>query len=262
MNAMVVLMMGVVLAAEPEPAPPVPDEPAPSEPVQTEPIPGDSAPTESGEPPVEDEPAAEGLPSLDELLGLDEPGSDDPESADAVGVGGPAESPDDLGQLELDRELTQQAIADDFAQAIDLMDRAAGRLEERSDTSLVTRRLQQDALDRLDTLIENAEQQQSQQQQQQSSSGSQNQQPSPPSASSQQQQSSQESQAENDGESMAPAGSDAQLNPIAQAAEAAWGSLPQRLRDSLVQGAGDRFSETYRELTENYYRRLAEERER
>ncbi|MEM1330909.1 MAG: hypothetical protein AAGG07_10135 [Planctomycetota bacterium] len=188
------------------------------------------------------------LPSLDELLGITSP--------DASDAG-----EDDLAREDLERALTQRAIADDFAQAIDLMDRAADRLEDRSDTSLVTRRLQQDALDRLDTLIENAERQQSQQQSNsQSSSGDPQQ--SPPTASSQQQgQQSQQSGSGEPGEGERSSDTNAQLNPIAQAAEAAWGALPQRVRDSLVQGAGEQFSETYRELTETYYRRLAEERE-
>ena len=39
----------------------------------------------------------------------------------------------------------------------------------------------------------------------------------------------------------------------------AWGNLPPRLRDELLQGLEDRFSPLYRDLTELYYQRLAED---
>jgi len=38
-----------------------------------------------------------------------------------------------------------------------------------------------------------------------------------------------------------------------------WGNLPVRLRDDLMQGINERFSSVYRELTGQYYRRLAQE---
>ena len=38
-----------------------------------------------------------------------------------------------------------------------------------------------------------------------------------------------------------------------------WGRLPDRVRDLIRQGRRDRISSIYRRLTEQYYRRLAEE---
>jgi hypothetical protein len=40
---------------------------------------------------------------------------------------------------------------------------------------------------------------------------------------------------------------------------AAWGNLPARVRDQLMQGRHDQFSSLYESMTETYYRRLAEE---
>ena len=56
-----------------------------------------------------------------------------------------------------------------------------------------------------------------------------------------------------------PARKDANPNPGVAARGAAWGSLPARLRDALLQGNEDRYSNLYQKWTEAYYRRLAEE---
>ncbi len=58
-----------------------------------------------------------------------------------------------------------------------------------------------------------------------------------------------------------PARRDGALRPGLDAARAAWGSLPERLRDMLLQGSGEKFSTTYERLTEEYYRRLAERKD-
>jgi len=44
-----------------------------------------------------------------------------------------------------------------------------------------------------------------------------------------------------------------------EAARAAWGNLPQRVRQLLMQGSGDQFSKEYQRLTEEYYKRLGEQ---
>jgi hypothetical protein len=49
------------------------------------------------------------------------------------------------------------------------------------------------------------------------------------------------------------------MRPGQAAAGAAWGALPERLRDALTQGLSDRYSSLYEGATESYYRRLAEE---
>lgn len=50
------------------------------------------------------------------------------------------------------------------------------------------------------------------------------------------------------------------LRPALDSARAAWGSLPARVRDMLLQGSDDPFSARYKAMTEAYYRRLAEEK--
>ena len=49
------------------------------------------------------------------------------------------------------------------------------------------------------------------------------------------------------------------LKPELESARAAWGSLPARIRAMLMQGTEDRFSSRYKALTQEYYKRLAEE---
>ena len=56
-----------------------------------------------------------------------------------------------------------------------------------------------------------------------------------------------------------PGGRDAELNERLEASRAAWGALPARTRDALLQGSSDSFSSLYRHLTEDFYRRIAED---
>jgi hypothetical protein len=204
----------------------------------------DAQPTQPTQPtqPIKDDP----LPTLDELLGTD---------GDASDAGNAAELPDQRRE-ELDRLLSGQEIVDEFRAAADLMDRSAERLGAARDTGIDTQRMQEDVLRRLDKLIADA-QQRSQQNSSSSSSSSQQQQQ-------QQQQPRQDSSQQtgsqdNQGETMAPGLQTGPLGPEQAADLAAWGALPARLRDALLQGSSDRFSATYRKLTEAYYRKLAEE---
>jgi len=190
---------------------------------------------------------ADELPTLDELLGTEG------EASDAGGAGGTPEQ----NEEELDRLLSGQEIVDEFRAAADLMDRSARRLSAARDTGISTQRMQEDVLRKLDKLIADA-----QQRSQQSSSSS--------SSTSQQQQQGQQQQprrdqtnqagdGDNRAESTPPGRQDGPLGPEQAANLAAWGALPARLRDALLQGSSDRFSATYRKLTEAYYRKLAEE---
>ncbi len=119
--------------------------------------------------------------------------------------------------------------------------------------------MQEDILRKLDAVIEAAEQQQSSSSQSQASqSNSPQEQPSQQ----QQQQTSADSRGtDNSQERMGPALQEGPLSPAVEAAQAAWGALPERVRDALVQGSSDQFSSLYRTMTEAYYRRLAEEAE-
>ncbi|MFG0243430.1 MAG: hypothetical protein ACF8R9_11660 [Phycisphaerales bacterium JB054] len=189
------------------------------------------------------------LPTLDELLGTEGGAS---EGGDVV------ELPEDAGETELDRLLSGQEIVDEFRSAVDLMNRSAERLGGARDTGLTTQRMQEDVLRALDKLIADA-QQRGQQSSSSSSSSSQQQQQQGQQQQPGQQSSPQSSQGDNRGEANAPGRQDGALGPEQAADLAAWGNLPARFRDALVQGASDRFSATYRRLTEEYYRRLAED---
>lgn len=200
-----------------------------------------------GDPP----PARQPLPTLDELLGL-EKGSSVRDAATP-------------GQSDLERALRDEEPTDDFGRAVDLMDRVASRLEQDLDTGLPTQRMQEEAIRRLDKLIADARRQRQPQRQRQS------QQPRPQDQSQSQPQpaSSQTSSAQgrpgndNQGQEMDPgdrrAGS---LRQVAPGGSAAWGSLPEHIRSSLMQGFSDQFSSMYQSMTEAYYRRLAEDRGR
>lgn len=193
------------------------------------------------------QPRPEPLPSLDELLGLPAPAkpSTRPPAADPA-------------QAELERQLSPDEAAEQFRQAVDLMDQTARRIKESGDLGLSTQRLQEDAVRKLDMLIKAAEQQARQARSRGASSASQRQRD-------QRQQPGQQvgpretNRGENRDEMMPPPRQEGPLNPELAARGAAWGALPARVRDALLQGNQDRFSALYQRLTEAYYRRLAEE---
>jgi flagellar biosynthesis GTPase FlhF len=207
-------------------------------------------------------------PSLDELLGITPAGTATPGRTDPL-------------REDLDQRLRDAPSADaagQFAEAVALMRRVATRLEgsgERGpDTSIDTQRMQEDIIRKLDSLISQARRQQQQQQQQQSSQDQQRQaqsrqqqqqQQMQQQANQQQRQSSQaqasDARAQDSDQNRQLPGAQAPVQrPQLDAARAAWGALPERVRDMLLQGSGEKFSPTYQQLTEEYYRRLAEQR--
>jgi len=187
------------------------------------------------------------LPSLDDLLGLP-----DSKKNDSAKEAPPVK---DTTQKRLEEQLDDTAdIRDEFKLALKEMSESADRLEYSFDTGTVTQRLQQSIIRRLEDLIEASEDQQSSSSSSQSQSQSQ-QQPSQPQQSSQ----SQSSQGSNTTENLPPGGREGELSDNLDTARAAWGSLPERVRDALQQGSGDYFSRLYESLTESYYKRLAEE---
>lgn len=191
----------------------------------------------------------EALPDLDELLGL--PPEKKPEDA------GP--TPEDL---ELERALRAQQVSEMFQQAVQQMGDAASRLRSAGDAGLTTQRVQQEIITKLEKLIEEAEQQQQQQSSSSSSSSQQQQQQQqkqPQQSQQSQQQPSEQRRGDNRGENTPPGFQQANLSGEIDALRAAWGSLPARVRDALLQGAGDTYSSLYQSLTEAYYKRLAEQ---
>lgn len=217
---------------------------------QASPEPSDQEPpAEASEP----EPRGSDLPGLDEQLGLeDEPGA---------GAGEESSGLADPARAELDRQLTMEQAAEQFKEAVDLMGETAERLSVR-ETGLPTQRLQEDILRKLDRMIEAAQRQQgssssksrSQSQQQQQQQQQPNQQPRPS-----REQAQDPSQGDNQGEVEPPGGRGGELRPELAPTRAAWGALPARVRDALLQGSSDSFSSLYEGMTEAYYRTLAEE---
>ncbi len=219
-----------------------------------EPAGTDDQPTAiDGENAQQDPPAADPDPAPEpELPGLD----------DLLGIEGASDEPtDDPNRDDLERVLTGAEVGDAFQQAVSMMGDVAGRLETRSDTSLTTQRLQEDIVRRLDQLIESIKQNQSESSSSSSSSSSsqQQQQGQQPNQPQQQQQSGQSGEGEGGESTDAPAMQEGALRPGLDPATAGWGALPPRVRDMLSQGRADPFSRVYQRLTEEYYRRLAEE---
>lgn len=206
--------------------------------------------------------------SLDDLLGLpkdlqppkegEQP--DDPQ-ADPLAEPDPAAL--DKDRAELERKLTNAEIADRFRDAVRQMGESADRIAKGNDIGLVTQRLQEEIIKKLDLIV-----QQSQNQSSSSSSNSDQQQQGDKQdpgrqRQNQQQQGQQQQQAagqgDNRSEGMPPGGQDPQFKARLDTARAAWGNLPERVREALLQGSSDQFSSLYEAMTEAYYRKLAEE---
>ncbi len=191
-------------------------------------------------------------PSLDDLLGLETDKSE--AQADEAAR---AES-----ERELQRRLDEKEITDAFLIALDKMATSAKRLGELFDTGLATQRVQQDILAKLDQLIDKARQMQSLGQASASRSTSS---PSSRSQSPGQRKNQANNSRRRDGtpqDSQAgdpPPRQEGDIHTILQEGGVEWGNLPERLRQELLQGRNDEFSSMYRRLTEEYYKRLAEE---
>jgi hypothetical protein len=180
-------------------------------------------------------------PTLDELLGI------------------PGEKPAGVepSRGDLERKLTATEVSDQFKQAVQLMGQTAERLAATKDTGLNTQRVQEDIIRKLDQVIKAAEDASKQQKQQRSRSRQQQRQPqqNQPGQQRQEQSTTDPSQDSPDG----PPGREAAPNPGVAARGAAWGALPERFRDALVQGNTDKYSSIWQKWTEAYYRRLAED---
>lgn len=200
---------------------------------------------EQDEPPPDDD-----LPTLDQLLGLEE--------AEEKPKDEQVELPDST-ERELDRLLSGEEAAETFKEAARLMDEAADRLQDVHDVGIDTQRLQEDILRRLEMLINSAQQQQSQSR---STSKSQQQQQQDQPMQQQQPENQQAGSGDNRAELTPPELQEGKLGPAPALGSALWGALPQRVRDAISQGTSDEFSALYQGLTESYYRRLAEEANR
>lgn len=216
-------------------------------PMQTQPASEPAKPVTPSQTP----PPAE--PGLDELLGL--PAQQRP--ADAA----PKEN---AVNAELERKLAFEEIEDAFEQAVVLMKTSASRLGANKDAGADTQRVQEETLLKLDKLLDEARKQQQkkrkqkQSKQDQQDQDKQNQEQQNQQQSSQSQQQAQQQQAANQGGDPNVAMRSGKLNPP-PGAGAAWGNLPQRLRDALMQGSGDSTSVRWEAYTREYYKKLAEQ---
>ena len=197
--------------------------------------------------PTETQRDKETPPSLDELLGLD-------------GVGdNAAEQAARQNQEELERRLSDVELGDVFDVALAKMEISADLLGGDLDSGLGTQRVQQDILARLDQLIDIAKQMS---RQQMSSSGGGSGQGKPkPGAEPQQQAGGGRSDPADQGDHAVdlPPGQEGDINTIIEETGSEWGHLPERLREMLEQAQKSYTSRLYRKLTEQYYKRLAEE---
>ncbi len=187
-------------------------------------------------------------PSLDELLGLD--GLQD----------NAAEQAARQNQEELERRLSDLELGDVFDVALEKMAISAELLDGDLNSGLGTQRVQEDILARLDQLIDIAKQM-SQQQQMSSSGGGSGQGKPKPGAEPQQQAGGQRSESGDQGGHAVdpPPGQEGDINTIIEETGSEWGHLPERLREMFGQAQNSHISALYRKLTEQYYKRLAEE---
>lgn len=226
--ATLIIVAGLAVGSDDPPAPPTPPAPA--------------APASPAPPAPHD-------PTLDELLGL----APAPDAAHKAGVADPKAK-------ELERQLSTREVDEEFAQAVGLMSDSAERLEAAGDAGLDTQRLQDEALQKLDKIIDAAQKNRSKQKQK-SKPKPEDAQPQPGQQSSQQQQQqSQQASKSNQGGVPEVPRQDGQLGPAPAGSAASWGNLPEHVRRSLTEGRSDRFSSLYQQMTERYYKRLAEDK--
>lgn len=197
--------------------------------------------------PQKDSPA-----SLDELLGI---GGD--ESARSA-----AEAARRDTQEELRRQLADTKVTDALEVAFEKMLISAELLEEELDSGLGTQRLQEEILAKLDQLIDQARRQQLMAMASSSPSGSSRRETprqTPPADQSKNVGGQPNARSSDSRTGGPPPRQDGDINRVLDETRSEWGHLPRRIRDMLLQGRNDRFSGLYRRLTEEYYRRLAEE---
>ena len=263
MNPLVTIILCLQQATGPAAAPPATTAPAQAVP------PAAKSPAPSADP-----------PSLDDALGL--------------GDGKKSAAADDHAE-ELGRSLDGAKPRDILASALDDMRRSA-RLLDENEAGLPTKRVQESVVRKLDELIATAQRMQQEKKNQQQSSGSQGQQQQQQQKNGGKKQDGSEQEGKDgqrdeprengqqrggrDGKNQQAEGGqrrrdgDATSNEPPETADptttdaqfdesrAEWGRLPPRVREAVRQGLRDPMSAAYRRLTQDYYRRLAEEPKR
>lgn len=173
---------------------------------------------------------------------------------------------EELGE-KLIRKATSDSDDDLMSEVIRLMNESARRLEIKYDPGEETQAVQSTIMDRLEEAIKIAA---AQRRPQRSSGGrpkSDKREGTPPPGKEEGEESKSDQAADTaDAASAAGAGQvDATGTlPSGQLDESrrGWGSLPERDRDAVIQGSGEKFLERYREMIERYYRALQQSDER
>lgn len=205
--------------------------------------------------PPPEAPVGDASPGLDELLGLE---TDESETS-------AAEQARRESDEELQRRLSEIDLGDLFMLALEKMALSAHLLEVDFDSGLAPQRAQLDVLAKLDQLIDRAKELSSCKSSScsgcskcgVSQGGSK---PKPGNKPASQQGANRKPEPAQDSQATdAPPRRDGDINTILEEAGSEWGHLPARLREQLLQGMNDYKSPLYRRLTEEYYRRLAEE---
>jgi hypothetical protein len=225
-------------------------------------------------------------PSLDELLEIGEKeaakeGTPDARDADQTERApatqpaadrqsdAPATQPADAKQRALDPELEKlldgRPKGDPFASAVSQMQTVAQRLARQQDAGRNTQRMQREILKKLDQALAQARKQQ------QKGGGGQGQarrrqrgqnpaeQQDLQRAGQQQRRTAQAGGQNPSGASGEDGSTSARQAESLEALRRQWGNLPPRLRDELSEGLDEQFSPVYQRMTEDYYRRLAEQ---
>lgn len=259
-GALIAVVAGAVCAAAwAQSAPPAPPSPPPGN-ATPKPAPAPAKKPAEAAKGGEKKPAGDALPGLDELLGI--PKGDRPQTRPEGDPGpvGPDEA--DPHRMELERALTDRQVSEMFQQAVQQMSDAADLLMVAGDVGIRTQRVQEDIITKLEALIDEAEKQASKQQsssQDQQEEQQQQQQKVASQPQPEQSQDNEQRQGENRGERTPPGFREGALPDVLDSARAAWGSLPARIREKLLQGTNDKFSSIYQSLTAEYYKRLAEQ---
>lgn len=191
-------------------------------------------------------------PSLDDLLGIKE--EKNPQNSDDAAQRAINE--------ELERQLNEEQIANALQLAIKGMGLSAEMLDEKFDPGLGTQRIQEDIIEKLQQLIDQAKKSDSSSSSSSSSGEQQQDQQQEPGKQSQQQKGQQQGEqsegSQSHGESLPPGLKEGSLNPNLEELRSEWGNLPDRIRNMLLQGRREKYSSLYDQLTAEYYRRLAE----
>ncbi len=206
-------------------------------------------------------------PTLDDLLDLTPPPPPDTPQADTSDTDQSATPAPDVDLNEsVGRALLVSDAADAFEQAVNEMDDVSRRLGRALDAGVETQRMQESILRKLDQVIKAAKDQSSSgggggsgEPQKQDKGGDELAQQKPGAG-----QGGDEAQPGGQQASSGAAGSGSPIKPEGQDTpieqlRKEWGVLPPRVREELSDGLRERFSPLYRQMTEAYYKALAEQ---